>query len=142
MQSKRLVFGLVNYPRTKSRLFSQSTSNNSALIIFYTLRKVKAFFWIERLGFRTPDFIRACIVFWIAKSQLFIEDASKRWLNFSKVNAKGHVNSLSLLKWRRDKGGDILYTAGSLKGTNSICRLLLKHAVRGKYKDKLSLLNE
>ena len=52
--------------------------NNSALIIFYTSRKVKTFFYIERLGFRNPDFIRASMVFWIAKSQLFTEDASKR----------------------------------------------------------------
>ena len=60
--------------------------NNSAFIIFYTSRKLKAFIWIQRLGLWNPDVKRICMVFWITKSQLFTNDVSKRWRNFSKVN--------------------------------------------------------
>ena len=54
MQSKRLVFGLVNFPRRNLVFLSL---NNSALITFVALCKVKGVFWIQRIGFRIPDFI-------------------------------------------------------------------------------------
>ena len=52
--------------------------NNSALITFVSLSKVKSFFWIQRLGFRNPELISLCIVRWIALSKLFTKDSSKR----------------------------------------------------------------
>ena len=60
MQSKRLVFVLVNFPRSESRLSLR------ALITFVALSKVRTFIWIQRLRFRNPDLIGACIVFYIA----------------------------------------------------------------------------